>query len=173
MDNLNVGNLLRLSKDHVQVFPGVELKHVVHVQLFMDHVQVFPDGGLNLLCLCSCPSNIFKSSQHKALNIQCCHNCQSSIQKSPQHKTLMQCVLLLQLSMDHVQVFPDGELNVQAAASRDTSPSFVRPISKAAQHRPRNIVDVPKLQRCFSVLVASRCWLTVFCPLDWLVGAFL
>ena len=58
------------------------------------------------------------------------------------------CVLLLQLSMDHVQVFPDGELNVQAAASRDTSPSFVRPISKAGQHRPRNITEVPKLQRC-------------------------
>lgn len=53
----------------------------------------------------------------------------------------------LQLSMDHVQVFPDGELNVQAAASRDTSPSFVRPITKArAHHRARPAVDVPQLQ---------------------------
>ncbi|KAL3152452.1 hypothetical protein ABBQ32_001497 [Trebouxia sp. C0010 RCD-2024] len=51
------------------------------------------------------------------------------------------------LSMDHVQVFPDGELNVQAAASRDTSPSFVRPISKAHQHRPNRTPDVPKLPR--------------------------
>ncbi|DBA91048.1 TPA: hypothetical protein ACH3X2_004154 [Trebouxia sp. C0005] len=50
------------------------------------------------------------------------------------------------LSMDHVQVFPDGELNVQAAASRDTSPSFARPSIKAGQHRGTRVTDMPKLQ---------------------------
>lgn len=48
--------------------------------------------------------------------------------------------------MDHVQVFPDGELSVQAAASRDTSPSFVRPMPRADQRRPRHLPDALKLQ---------------------------
>ena len=63
------------------------------------------------------------------------------------HLTDMHVPSCVQLSMDHVQVFPDGELNVQAAASRDTSPSFVRPISKAGQHRLHRLPDVPKLPR--------------------------
>ena len=66
--------------------------------------------------------------------------------------------------MDHVQVFPDGELNVLAAASRDTSPSFVRPISKAGQHRPRNITDVPKPHRCIPHLTHSRRLLPLLPP---------
>eukprot|EP00891_Asterochloris_glomerata_P005550 jgi/Astpho2/5550/Aster-02810 len=37
------------------------------------------------------------------------------------------------LSMDHVAVFPDGELNVQAARSRDASPVFRQPRSAAVQ----------------------------------------
>ena len=35
--------------------------------------------------------------------------------------------------MDHVAVFPDGELNVQAARSRDGSPVFRQPRSAAVQ----------------------------------------
>lgn len=60
----------------------------------------------------------------------------------PQYMAL----LLLQLSMDHVQVFPDGELNVQAAASRDTSPSFARPSSRTAQQRAMHMQEAVKLQ---------------------------
>ena len=48
--------------------------------------------------------------------------------------------------MDHVQVFPDGELNVQAAASRDTSPSFARPSVQSVQHRGRHMQEAIKLQ---------------------------
>lgn len=48
--------------------------------------------------------------------------------------------------MDHVQVFPDGELNVQAAASRDTSPSFARPSVRSVQQSGRHMQDAIKLQ---------------------------
>ena len=48
--------------------------------------------------------------------------------------------------MDHVQVFPDGELNVQAAASRDTSPSFTRPCPPPLQQRARQMQAASKLQ---------------------------
>lgn len=52
----------------------------------------------------------------------------------------------MQLSLDHVQVFPDGELNVQAAASRDTSPSFARPSVRPTQQRARHMQEAAKLQ---------------------------
>lgn len=38
--------------------------------------------------------------------------------------------LILQLSMDRVQVFPDGELNVQAITTAGSSAAFARPVTK-------------------------------------------
>lgn len=43
------------------------------------------------------------------------------------------CCGVLQLSMDRVQVFPDGELNVQAVTTAGTSAAFARPVTKGGQ----------------------------------------
>lgn len=147
--DLNAAILLQLSVNHVQVFPILcgacvafhgpcascprwGARWFMLLQLSIKHLQGFPTHSAECIML---------------LQLSVTH-----IQVSPTQKA--DCVL--QLSMDHVQVFPDGELNVQAAANRDTSPSFVRPISKAGQHRPRNITEVPKPHRCIPHLTHPR-----------------